>query len=525
MRGYLALILHAHLPFVRHPEHDRFLEESWLNEAITESYLPLVRVLRGWQRDGIAGRLTLTLSPTLCAMLQDPLLQARYARHLGTLVALAEKETYRTQWEVGTRDLATHYFERFQAEQRLWHELGGDLIAAFRDLQNAGLLEIITTGATHGLLPLLAGHPSSLRGQILTARDDYRRCFGRDPKGFWLPECAYTHGLEEVLQQAGIRWFIVDTHGLLNATPRPRFGVFAPLFTPNGLAAFGRDLDSAKQVWSRHAGYPGDGRYRDFYRDIGFDLEFDYVQPALPSPTLRGFTGIKYHRIATDPHGEKELYRREEAWRAADDHANHFLAARVAQVHQLANIMGRPPILICPYDAELFGHWWYEGPEFLDLLVRKAACDQDVVRLVTPQEYLRESPTQQVATPAESTWGEEGYYRVWLNESNEWILPHLDAAMERMHRLAQRFPNPEDLFRRALNQAARELLLAQASDWPFILRTGTSPAYARQRVTAHLLRFIELHEQLTTTQVDPTRLAELEAVDNLFPDLNYRSWA
>lgn len=525
MRGYVALILHAHLPFVRHPEHERFLEESWLNEAITETYLPLLQVFRGWRRDGLRARITLTLSPTLCAMLQDPLLRQRYARHLDALVDLAHRETFRTHWEPGLRELAEFYHQRLQALREVWQAAAGDLVAAFRELQEAGVLEIITTAATHGLLPLLRSHPSSLRGQIFTARDDYRRCFGRNPEGIWLPECAYAAGLETILQEAGLRWFIVDTHGLLHATPRPRHGVFAPVFTPNGLAAFGRDLESAKQVWSRHAGYPGDGRYRDFYRDIGFDLEFDYVRPTLPSPDLRGFTGIKYHRIATDPSGEKQLYLRPDAWQAADGHAGHFLQTRREQVDRLAGILGRPPLVVCPYDAELFGHWWYEGPEFLDLFVRKAACDQDTFRLVTPFEYLRENPTQQVATPAESTWGEEGYYRVWLNETNEWILPHLDVAMGRMHELARRHPTPSPLVRRALDQAARELLLAQSSDWPFILRTGTSPAYARQRVTQHLLRFIDLHEQLTTTRIDEARLGVLEDVDNLFPGIDYRHWA
>ncbi|MBX3745699.1 MAG: DUF1957 domain-containing protein [Verrucomicrobiae bacterium] len=525
MRGYVALLLHAHLPFVRHPEHERFLEESWLNEAITETYLPLVQTFEGWLRDGIRARITLTLSPTLCAMLQDPLLRSRYERHLDVLIGLAERETYRTHWDGALRALAEGYLRRFRELRGVWERCGGDLVGAFRRLQDAGLVEVITTAATHALLPLLREHPSSIRGQILTARDDYRRCFGRDPRGIWLPECAYAAAVEPALQEAGIRWFTMDTHGLMYATPRPRYGVFAPVLTPHGLAGFGRDLDSARQVWSRQAGYPGDGRYRDFYRDIGFDLEFEYVRAALPSPDLRGFTGIKYHRIATDASGEKERYDRGEAWRAADGHAGHFLRSRMDQVGHLASIMERPPMVVCPYDAELFGHWWYEGPEFLDLLVRKAACDQEVFRLVTPFEYLKEHPTQQVAAPAESTWGEEGYFRVWLNETNEWILPHLDVAMERMHGLSRQFREPDALTRRALNQAARELMLAQGSDWPFILRTGTSPDYARRRVTEHLLRFIELHEQLTTTRVDEARLTVIESVDNLFPGVDYRYWA
>ena len=524
MQGYLSLVLHAHLPFVRHPEHEKFLEENWLFEAITETYIPLIRVMDGWLRDGMSTRLTLTLTPTLCSMLLDPLLQERYERHLEHLIELAEKEIHRTHWDAACRPLAWMYHERFTQTRDTWLSYGRNLVGAFRKFQELGHLEIITCAATHALLPLLAGHPPSLRAQVLTARDHYRRCFDRDPRGIWLPECAYVAGIETVLQEANIRWFITDTHGLLHARPRPRYGVFAPVFTPNGIAAFGRDLDSARQVWSKHEGYPGDPRYRDFYRDIGFDLDFDYVKPYLPASDLRGFTGIKYHRI-TGGAGEKEIYDRAAAVQVAADHAAHFLGARVSQMQHLAGIMDRPPLVVAPYDAELFGHWWYEGPEFLDYFVRKLVHDQQTIALTTPHEYLSRQPTQQVATPGASSWGEEGYWRVWLNETNEWIFPHLQIAQERMTELAQRHPEATGLTARALQQAARELLLAQASDWPFILRTGTSPDYARKRVKDHLLRFIALHEQLTTTRVDEAWLTRIESLDNLFPEVNYRYWA
>lgn len=522
-QGYLALVLHAHLPFVRHPEHEKFLEENWLFEAITESYVPLIQMMDGWLRDGMETRLTLTLTPTLCSMLLDPLLQDRYARHLNGLIELAGKETHRTQWETACRPLAEMYHRRFRGIRDTWFAYGRNLVGAFRKFQEQGRLEIITCAATHALLPLLTNHPPSIRAQILTARDHYRSCFDRDPRGIWLPECAYAPGVEHVLQEANIRWFITDTHGVLHASPRPRYGVFAPLFTPNGIAAFGRDLDSARQVWSRHEGYPGDARYRDFYRDIGFDLDFDYVKPYVPSPDHRGFTGIKYHRI-TGGTG-KEIYDRDEALRTAAEHAGHFLGARMDQFTRLAGIMDRPPLVVSPYDAELFGHWWYEGPEWLDYFVRKTCYDQKVFRLITPEEYLRLHPTQQVATPSASSWGEEGYWRVWLNETNEWIHPHLDIAQERMSGLARKFPRATGLVQRALRQAARELLLAQASDWPFILRTGTSPDYARRRVKDHLLRFIALHEQLTATRIDEAWLKQIEWLDNIFPDVDHRYWA
>jgi 1,4-alpha-glucan branching enzyme len=523
MQGYLSLVLHAHLPFVRHPEHEKFLEENWLFEAITETYLPLLQTMQGWQRDGMATRLTLTLTPTLCSMLLDPLLQDRYARHLNELIELAEKEIHRTHWDKTFHDLAQMYHRRFLATREAYDGCGRNLVAAFRQLQESGRLTIITSAATHGLLPLLASHPPSVRAQILVARDHYRACFGRDPRGIWLPECAYVNGIETVLQEANIRWFITDTHGVLHATPRPRYGVFAPLFTPNGVAAFGRDLDSARQVWSKHEGYPGDPRYRDFYRDIGFDLDFDYVKPHLPATDQRGFTGIKYYRITGDS-PDKQPYDRRAALQAAADHAQHFLDARIGQIQQLAGIMDRPPLVLSPYDAELFGHWWYEGPEFLDYVVRKAYYDQKVFTLITPEDYLGLLPTNQVARPGASSWGEEGYWRVWLNETNEWIYPHLSIAQERMTQLARRFPNPNPLQHRALRQAGRELLLAQSSDWPFILRTGTSPEYARKRVKDHLLRFIALHDQLTSTSIDAKWLGEIEQVDNLFPEINYRYW-
>ena len=523
MQGYLSIVLHAHLPFVRHPEHEKFLEESWLFEAVTETYLPLLQILDGWRRDQLDARLTLSLSPTLCAMLLDPLLCARYERHLDGLVELSKKEIHRTHWDRAFRELAGMYHHRFLRSQETWRACGGNLVSAFKGFQDTGHLEIITTAATHGLLPLMAGHPPSVRAQILTARDHYRCCFGRDPRGIWLPECAYAQGVEDYLQEANIRWFILDTHGILHANPRPRFGTFAPIFTPNGVAAFGRDYDSSRQVWSKHEGYPGDPRYRDFYRDIGFDLDFDYVKPHLPSPDNRGFTGMKYYRI-TGGAGEKQIYQRDHALHAASQHAGHFLGERIEQVKQVGPLLDRPPIIVAPYDAELFGHWWYEGPEFLDFLARKLCHEQNILALATPGQYLHQHQTNQIATPGASSWGEEGYWRVWLNETNEWIYPHLQIAQERMTALAQQFPTADGLRARALRQAARELLLAQASDWPFILRAGTSPDYARRRVKDHLLRFIALHEQLTVTRVDEKWLSEIESRDNLFPDVDWTYW-
>jgi len=232
---------------------------------------------------------------------------------------------------------------------------------------------------------------------------------------------------------------------------------------------------------------------------------------------------LKYYRI-TGASAAKEVYDRKAALAAVDGHAGHFFDARIAQIHKVAAITDRPPLIVSPYDAELFGHWWYEGPEFLDLLVRKVFYDQKVFQLITPEQYLERHPRNQVAAPAASSWGEGGYWGVWLNEKTAWIYPHLSTAQERMSELARRFTEPAPLAERALKQTGRELLLAQASDWPFIIRTGTSPDYARQRITEHLARFTTLYEQLVNSQVNEKALAEVESQDNIFPDIDYRYW-
>ena len=282
-RGTLALVLHAHLPFVRHPEHEDFLEERWFYEAVTETYVPLLEVLEGLDRDRVPCRLTISLSPTLLGMLADRLLRARYLRHLDRLVELAEKEERRTRGDGPFHRTAELYLARFYRVRAIFlDEWQQDLVAAFRTYQEHGLIDVITCAATHGFLPLLAVNPAAVRAQVEVAAAEYRRFFGRSAEGFWLPECAYEPGLDAELARAGFRYFFVDTHGIAHASPRPVYGVYAPIACDSGVAAFGRDPDSSKQVWSAEEGYPGDFWYRDFYRDIGFDLDYEYVRPYLP---------------------------------------------------------------------------------------------------------------------------------------------------------------------------------------------------------------------------------------------------
>jgi 1,4-alpha-glucan branching enzyme len=519
--GSLALILHAHLPFVRHPEHEHFLEEDWLFEAITETYIPLLRVMRRLVDDGVPFKLTMSITPTLCAMLQDELLRERYVRHIDLLIDLTERERKRNRKHPRLRELARFYFDIFSESRHFFvDQCKCDLLAAFRQLRETGALEIITSAATHGLLPLLQHQSHQSAGaQILIGRDVYVDLFGAEPTGFWLPECAYAPGLESFLQEANIRWFVLDAHGLMFGKPRPQRSIYAPCYTPAGPAAFARDRDSSRQVWSAQEGYPGDPAYREFYRDVGFDLPKEHLGPIAHG--LRKFSGVKYHRI-TKRDGEKELYDPEEAEKAADAHALHFLNERRRQVREISG-PSFDPLIVAPFDAELFGHWWFEGPRFLELFIRKAADEQQDFRLTTPSEYLMTHPTQQTIQPAASTWGEDGHLGVWLDQNNAWIYPPLHAAARSMSDAARIHANdsnpPAD---RVLRQLARELLLAQSSDWAFLMKTGTAKEYATKRTLAHLGRFNRLHRQVMANNLDEEFLRECERHDNLFPNLNWR---
>ena len=331
-------------------------------------------------------------------------------------------------------------------------------------------------------------------------------------------------GIEDFLQEAEIRWFIMDTHGIMFGNPRPRYGIYAPVYTPTGVAAFGRDAESSMQVWSAEQGYPGDHEYRDFYRDVGFDLDFEYIKPYIHPDGIRCFTGVKYYKI-TGRTVHKQPYNRHRALEKAASHAGNFMFNREKQIEHLHGVMRREPLIISPYDAELYGHWWFEGPEFLDYFMRKVAYDQRVFKLITPSEYLRMFPTQQIIVPSASSWGNKGYWEVWLEGSNAWIYPHLHVAAARMTELVRHFQRNDPLGQRALRQAARELLLAQSSDWAFIMKTGTTVPYAVKRTKDHLLRFTRLYEQIKTGHIDESWLASVEWRDNIFPDLNYQYYA
>lgn len=523
----LALVLNAHLPFVRKPEYDRFFEERWFFEVLTETYLPLLRMFRRLELDRVPFRLSLAISPTLLAMFTDRLLCTRYLDYLDLQIELGQKEVRRTTNDPVFAPLAKMYLEIYKRARDEFESLyGGEITRGFDYFSRKGWLELLTSGATHAFLPLYADIPEAIDAQVETAIIHHRAVFGKHPQGFWLPQLGWYRGLGEKLRAYNVTHTIVTTKGALLGTPVPFYGSFSPVRSPSGMTVFIRDAGATRAVWSATEGYPAHPLYREFYRDIGYDLDTSYVSPYLYG-IEHGFTGFKYWAVT----GRTEIKRPYEPAAAAAQavvHAQEFLGDRKVQARSAAFWMhDSPPLIVCPYDAELFGHWWFEGIQFLEALFRSAArqAEDGQLRLVTLTEYLHEFPDNPESEPEFSSWAEGGYAEVWLDGKNDWVHPHVRKTIQRMRELAIRFPDQSGLRERMLNQAAREVLLAMSSDWMFLLRTGSSADFAARQIKESISNFIQIYEMLCANTVDTEWITTLEKRNNIFPYINYRIFA
>lgn len=527
IKGYVSFVLHAHLPFVHHPESPDYLEEKWLFEAMSEVYIPLLENFEKLVEEKVDFRLTMSVTPPLLSMLTNKLLQRRYAQYLRQHIELSKKEIKRNQFaDDRIKNLSQMYFDKYSNDLKVFKEkYEYNLINGFKKFQDLGVLEIITCGATHGYFPILSLNEKTVRAQIKVGVDLYEKHFGRKPNGIWLPECGYVPESEKYLKEFGIKYIITESHGVLYANPTPVYGTFAPIVSPNGICAFARDLDTSRQVWSSEIGYPGDPNYREYYRDIGWDVQdYDYIKPYIASNGDRVHTGIKYYRI-TGKTGDKDIYIPQWAKDSAEKQAGHFFDSRVKQIEHLSSFMKIPPVIVSPYDAELFGHWWYEGPYWLYILFKKIHYDNTNFKLITPSEYLEKFPNIQQSNPAISSWGANGYSEVWVNDKNDWSIRHMTKCGERMVELAQTYPNAKGIKKQALNQCARELLLLQSSDWAFIITTGTMVEYAIKRIKDHTGRFNLLYTMIKTNNIDKEFLKDLQKKDKIFPDIDYMMYA
>jgi 1,4-alpha-glucan branching enzyme len=482
----IAFVLHAHLPWVL--GHGTWPHgEEWLAEAIVHCYLPLLDALRRLADRGRRNLLTVSVTPVLAAMLADrrtPVLVERY---------LAERRNA-AQEAVDRHPLARWWRAEFDRVHAIWDSFGHDLVRALSDLADRGAVELSTSAGTHVYLPL-AHTPKLARLALRTGRETHRELFGSDPRGCWMPECAYrpggpwrhpATGVEETfrpgnelfLQEQSLDWTVVDAHLLRAGDPAfPYLSDLPPeeVAEPGGphplpyriqhssVAALMRDARSAAQVWSRQGGYPGDGAFLDFHKRH--------------SPS-----GLRLWRVtgAEVDLGDKLVYWPDDAAQRAREQAEHF-------VELVAGLDGMGGGVVCaPFDAELFGHWWFEGPIFLERVLELAA-PATTVEATTPARELDARPTLRRTVFAEGSWGAGGDHSVWVNPATEWFWHEL-ADLEHHAFAAVRRGGGRKWRRAILNQ----LLLAAASDWPFLVTMNTGGDYAEERFRQHAARLREL---------------------------------
>lgn len=534
--GKIHLLLHAHLPFVREPAYDRFLEENWFFEAMAETYLPIVQMLCRLQSRGVPGTLNLSVSSSLLAMLTDPLLLRKFTRHLHMQMELLEKEKERARGNDEVLPVVDFYYRREVALIDFWErDCKCEIVPALKRLEESGKLSLLTCVGTHPFLPAYQSDIEAVRLQLGVTVRAFESAFGRKPRGLWLPECGYYEGLDSILAEFGFEYFFVETHGVLLSKPAPKYGVFSAIRTPAGLYCMGREQSSSMEVWSRRTGYPGHPEYREFFKDIAYERDRNYLGEYFMAGETPIETGLKYCRITGSE--DKQIYRPWNAMRLAEDHARLFVANREATVTELLPKMeGNKVSILCPYDAELFGHWWFEGPEFIERMFERAA-GSGTVEMASVERTIAEQKSREAAEPALaqarrpafSSWGEGGFGEVWMNDEVSWVYPlffRMRAMQKSLKKAVAKSRDNAKLYslgRRYLAQVAREILLFQASDWAFMIHNKSAADYARARLNEHSRNVEMLYAEAlaalsgATKRPDTSLLQKLEAKDNLFP--------
>lgn len=565
IKGHFTLVLHAHLPYVL--SHGRWPHGTdWLNEAAAETYLPLLRMFNQLLDEGILPKVTMGLTPILCEQLASPTFGKEFTRYCKNKIAASKKDRteFRTLGDKHKTDLAAMWLDYYTGILKDFTETyQEDLIGAFRQLQDAGAIEIITCAATHGYLPLL-GSDQAVAGQVKAGVRTYKKHFKRPPAGIWLPECAYRPaytwdypvegfggpfdraGVEEILYDNGIAYFIVDHHllegGKAIGTYAARFDAlnklwqtFSDQYTQidghprspcrsyfvssrekggKAVAILVRDPKTGLQVWSGEYGYPGDGQYLEFHKKH------------FPG-------GNRYWRVtgAKADLGDKQEYEPDKVEARIQENAGHYKELVKGTLLNHLEQTGQPGMLCAPYDAELFGHWWFEGPRFLYHTL-KWIHEDPTIDMATGSEQLELHPPTEVLTLPEGSWGEGGYHFIWLNEYTGWTWKHIYRAEQiLLSRLAEVNYKKDAEAGRILKQMARELLLLESSDWQFLISTFSARDYAESRLSIHWEDFQNLDRLLgrylaegQLTKKDDTLLKRIETRDDPFSDLDLSWW-
>jgi len=539
----------------------------WLSEAAAETYVPLWRVFNRIREKGQKAAITIGVSPVLAEQLRDPVFKDEFNHYLQMKREAAEldKDDFEEKGEVGLAKTAQFWIDYYRDIQKDFKgSLNQDIIGAFKELQDSGTIEIITCGATHGYLPLL-GTEEAVNAQVELAVNSYKKYFGRDPKGIWLPECAYRpgykwtnptdpdaegferQGVEKFLKKHGLKYFIIDSHllkgGKAVGTYLARFEGLRQLWEqsqqekdkefnvaeerepyrvywvdgtvgdgdPVGILT--RDPETSLQVWSGEYGYPGDGNYLDFHKKH------------FPG-------GHRYWRVtrASADLGEKEEYNIDKIEGRVQENSDHFLDLLKGVLENSATDVNERQV-VCPFDTELFGHWWFEGPRWLENVLNQLN-DSESIDIANGSELVTGTKEAPVVALPEGSWGEGGFHYIWLNEKTEFYWPLVHSCEKHMTELARKYANTEGELKELLQQLGRELLLLESSDWPFLISTIAAADYAEIRIREHHKDF-EFLRSLVDKVADGTELSydeltrytKIKEQDNLFDDLDISIWA
>lgn len=508
-----VLALHSHLPWVLH--HGRWPHGSdWLTEAAVDTYLPLLGTLHGLAQDHTPSPLTIGFTPVLANMLAQPSFHEELEAFLAQRLAACDEAlgSFASGHDAHLAPIVHWWKDRYDRLRNFYRSLDGGIIGAFRAHEDAGRIEIIGGAATHGFLPLLATD-ASIRLQLGVGQAEHVRLFGRAPNGCWLPECAYRprgwwqphpdapanmrHGIEQFLGGAGFRYFFADGHMTGHRGDAYRAWHVARSAEHYPVSVLLRDPVASAQVWSREGGYPGDGRFLEFHK-------------------TRWPGGLKLWRVtgSTVDLGHKDTYDADAARGAAGAQAHHF----VGLLHKIAS-QEQGNLVCTPFDTELFGHWWFEGPDFIRDVYGNFRNAWGL-RAVTASQHLADHPHRGVAHLRSGSWGANGDWSVWLSDQTAWTWKRLWPMELAFWRVAGEALKTEAT-RTILAQAARELLLAQSSDWQFIITGGEAADYAQKRFTHHcddcerLIRALETGD----TETGLRQAAEMNQRDALFPDI------
>jgi 1,4-alpha-glucan branching enzyme len=473
----------------------------------------LLEVFDRLDGDHVPFRLGVSLSPVLCHMLADPFLLDRYLQYIDRRIEFGERQIEMLPANHELRETVMYYYNRFLDQRVQFTErYNKDILKVFDYYQRKGRIELLTTAATHVFLPFYAPYPEAVQAQMEVAIGTYRVHFEKFPQGFWLPEMGWSCELEPWFRSYNFAYTLLDTHALAFASPPAEKGSFYPARTGSGFFLLGRDF-YAKEDIHQMADYPA---YRNNHQDLGYELPQDQVKAFLNILGGRTRTGYKCLNLGGT------VYKPEEAVNRAKEQAREFLKNRITRLTQAKELMDYP-ISLCAFDAQTLGTRWYEGPRFLEAVFREGIAGGGF-NFMTPAEYIfkLDPLTFQTLRPEYSSWGPNGYAESWVDSTNDWIYCHSMRAIERMIELAERFPDNTGLKERALNQAAREILLAQASDWPGMLYRQESTEYARNQLESALRNFTTIYEALGSNHISTEWLTNLERRHNIFPNINYR---